>query len=521
MQADGQRTGIIYALILVVWGAVLIGAGSVVVGNHPVDAAHYADIAARIAAGERPHMDFLTPLGVAVAWPIAALAGPGLGAVFLKAQVLVLAVVLALAWWPAVSRLTQGLATAFGLLVAAVAGAMVYGGSSGALSVSMFYNRWAWAVAFSVMLIALVDPPDGRGETRDGLVAGLGLSLLALGKATFFVGLAPAVALAFLLRGAWRGLGAGLATGAVMALAATAWAGDPAFLLAYVEDLRVVAASGTRPYATAPFSEIVLGARFLPANLLLFGAVLMFRRLEMSRSALVLVVAAPGLLFITFQNWGNDPLWLAALGVALWGAALQAEHGRPARGGGDPLALGTAAVALALIAPVLANLAVSPMRNFQFDRAQAVPLLSPSDPTLLAPEKIANAIKVSLPGLDALEVGDGALPPCKLTRGYTAAMARIADRLAEDPRLTGKAVFVADSVSPLHLFGPFAPVRHGAVWYYGGTETIRRADFVLAPVCPTSRVVRDAALAAIADDPALSLTEIDRTDDYALYVLAR
>ncbi|RMD89665.1 MAG: hypothetical protein D6811_11880 [Alphaproteobacteria bacterium] len=278
--------------------------------------------------------------------------------------------------------------------------------------------------------------------------------------------------------------------------------------------------SGARPYATAPFGDIVLAPAFLPANLLLLASVLLLRRIDQTRSALVLIVLAPGFLFITFQNWGNDALWLVALGIALPATAQLAEMGRPARGGGDALTVAAGWLALALIAPVMVNLAVSPLRHFRLDRAQTAPLLGEAHPDFRATRSVADDIRVSLPGLDALD-SDAELLACQLTNGYAAAMGRIAERLAEDPRVAGKAALVADSVSPLHLMGPFAPIRHGAVWYYGGTETLRAADFIVAPVCPTAPNVRAAMLEAIRDDPALSLTEIDRTDDYVLYALGR
>lgn len=524
MRAEATWTAGAVILAAVVWTVLLVGRGVLLIDQHPADALHVADILTRMAAGERPHLDFMTPIGAAMFWPAALFNGQGLGHSILYGQVLFLWLMAPLIWWVAANRLPQFAAFALAVTAVAIIGAVIYGGTHGQLSVSMYYNRWAWAVATLVVVMILVDPPDGTRQLVDGLVLGLLMSVLALGKATFFVALLPAVVAALVLRGHFITAAMALVTGAAAALLATMQAGDPAFLWDYADDLMAVSEGGTRPYATAPLSDIVLGARHLPANLLLVVAVIALRAADQARAAAVLLIAAPGLLFVAFQNWGNDPIWLLALGFALIGAGNAAEATRPARGAATgPLVL-VALAALALIAPVMANLAVSPVQQVLTPVAGFSAVLADDQAgdfrirTRLAQEVRTNRGEADA---DPLTVAGRTYPDCRIERGYSAIMQRIAGALVEDGRTTGKSVFVADSISPLHLYGPTVPVRGGAPWYYGGTETLRRADFVLVPVCAISTRARNIAVRAIEADADLALVELSATPDFVLYTLSR
>jgi len=218
--------GILLGFLLIVLGieaGLLLGNGILLIDQHEGDALHVLQIALRMGQGEWPHLDFTTPIGVLAFAPVAWLIslGAGAGQALMGAGLLVALVMLPAIWWVGYTRLPGLYAYVFGAFLIILCTALVYGGPIQVASVSMFYNRWAWAAGFLLITLAIL-PSDRGGAAGDGLVTGLAMAFLLLSKVTFFAALLPGVLLALILRRNWStlliALGAGLTVVAVMTL---------------------------------------------------------------------------------------------------------------------------------------------------------------------------------------------------------------------------------------------------------------------------------------------------------------
>jgi len=127
---------------------------------------HLVDIVLRLEGGARIHEEVMTPLGPWGFMPFVLLshAGLGLGAALKWGQVAVAALLLGPVIWVGVSRMRAvPLALGFGAVVLLLASGMVYGGADPKISLSMHYNRWAWAIVFLPLALVLL-PAQRRGD---------------------------------------------------------------------------------------------------------------------------------------------------------------------------------------------------------------------------------------------------------------------------------------------------------------------------------------------------------------------
>jgi hypothetical protein len=456
-----------------------------------------AAIVLRMAGGEWPHLDFMTPIGVGAMAPIAGFvwAGAGVGHAFLLSQAAVAAALLPALWWVGVTRLGGGrLALGFGALAVSLCMALVYGGADTDVSVSMHYNRWAWAVAW-VLLAALLIPPDRSAPRLDGAMIGAGLASLAVIKITYFAAVAPVALLALLLRRQRRALAWAATTGLGVAGLVTALAG-PGLWLAYLGDLAAVAASETRPQPGLEFTGILGAPTHLAATLTLLGAVAVLRRSGRETEGLILLAAAPGLVLITWQNFGNDPQWLPLLAVAL--LAL-----RPAGQGGQAY-LSVALVAGALALPSTVNLASSIARLERVEPATSAPFLpgrAAHADLRVQTERLQTVLQnAPSPGFapDAAPTFWGTeLPACQMVAGGIRVLATMADEVAA-AGFAGRAALLADQIQPIWLMGDLGRLEGGAPWYYGGTPGLASAEIVVVPLCPMRTAARKQVIDALA-----------------------
>lgn len=109
----------------------------------------------------------MTPIGALAFWPVALLvkAGSGIGMAIIWSQVITALVFLPIVIWVGWSRLSPWVAALFGLCVMVLLLSLVHGEAARAVSISMHYNRLAWAAAFVAIVAALIPPPqriDGR-----------------------------------------------------------------------------------------------------------------------------------------------------------------------------------------------------------------------------------------------------------------------------------------------------------------------------------------------------------------------
>jgi len=525
----------LFGLIVLMGGAMLLK-GGLYLGKHEGDTLHLADMVLRMAeAGQWPHLDFSTPIGVLALAPVALFVwlGAGLGHAVIWAEVAVAMLLLVPLARTAATRFEPTGAMAYGAYVVVLCLALVHGEADAAVSLSMHYNRWAWAVVYIIVPLAAL---PGAGEPKpwvDGALIGLGMAALALLKITYFVGLAPAMLLAFAVRGDGRAFLAALFAGLSVAGLVTALAGA-GFWNAYLMDLLSVSQSSIRIVPGESFLGVIGAPAFIGGSLVLMATVALLRQSDRPSEGLLLLALAPGFFIITWQNFGNDPQWLVL--VAAFALARRPDPYRH-NGLGMPLkaSLTTAAVAaLAFATPSVVNLAFSPFRQAFASTEGMVPLLPnrPDHADLLVREarlfQVTSIQPLDLPGMpyesyrtrgkrDEPTVLNGeTLPECELQVGYSAWFETAAADLVS-AGYGDKRILVADLFSALWLYGPFPPLPGGAAWLYGGAPGIEAAEFVLVPLCPTKQRSRGEMLEFLAAQ-GWTLTEAHRT---ATYILAR
>ena len=117
-----------------------------------------------------------------------------------SAQLLVGALLFPAVLRVASSRLSGFWPYAYGAVVLLFCVALVHGEAQRAVSISMHYNRWAWAIAYIIIPLAILAPVRSPRPSLDGALIGIGLACLVLMKVTYFVSLAPGIAIAVLAR---------------------------------------------------------------------------------------------------------------------------------------------------------------------------------------------------------------------------------------------------------------------------------------------------------------------------------
>ncbi len=526
-------------LFIAVFGGLPVLKGGLYLDAHEGDSYHLLDILLRIEAGFAPHLDFSTPLGVFAFLPISAFlkAGFSVGEAMIFSQLAVAIMLLPAVVYVGVTRFSRPLAFLFGVLTLGLVLSLSFGGTSSGTSISMHYNRWSWAVAFVAVVLALVPARGPGGGKVDCALIGLCGAVLALTKITFFVALAPGVVVVVGMRWKVPGLVVMGAAGLVLAAVVTLAFG-PAFWADYLADLRLVSASEVRPSVGVPLATIIAGAPFLGATVLGVAAYVLLRRIGDDLAALALVLLVPGFIYVTYQNFGNDPLWLWLLAVLLM--ALRPVAGRASLKGHDlrGIMAGAAVAALALSFPSLVSHATSTLRHASYDTSQYRPMI----PAVEAHQDIfireGRAFKMTanvnrdqeleswaryselakrgpLPEFEGLT-----FPYCNWLAGTLASLERMAEDLAEAGLPSGSQLFVTDNLSALWLFGDFAPTTGGAPWYYGGLSGFENADYVVIPKCALVARVRGimigdlkgsgAGFSLVRDNEILALFKVER-----------
>lgn len=507
------------AALFAAYAVLLVLPGGLFLTTHDGDTLHMIAIVERMAQGQVPHRDFMTPIGALAFFPIAVLVRLGLdaGMAFAVAQAVVGGVMTALAVYVARRRMPAWAVGVFGALVLILCVALVHGGADIAVSVSMHYNRWAWALVF-VALVAAALPGEGRA---DGVVVGLCMAALVMTKVTFFVAAAPVVILAALLTGQTRMMMLAIGTGLVVAVALTVILG-PDYWTAYAGDLLTVAGSQIRPQPGLGLSQLILSPAYIAGTLLAVVGGFVLRAAGQQSAALILWGVAASGIYITYQNFGNDPKWLALMALLLALFALPLA-GRT-RGAALAIAFGSAILAL----PSFLNMAVSPLRHAAIPQADYTPLLAGTDwhQDVQFSRLKSNRVRGDVALVDGVRGFDApaTMPGPGTFRGEPLRDCRSGPKSAYFASITadlkdrglgqGQSIFALDIFSPYWLYGAHPPLRGGAPWYYDGLSGYADADLVLVPTCPTVVTMRR-ILAQDLDDAAL--TEIVRTPLYTLY----
>ena len=476
--------------------------GGLYLDTHEGDTYHLLDILFRMESGLQPHTDFVTPLGLLAFLPIVLLMqfGFGVGMALLWAQVAVALVLLPFVAYAAATRLPRRTAYAFGLFTIGLALALTYGGAETGASISMHYNRWAWAAAFVALVLAVLPGQSKPRPVLDGIAIGLLFAALLLIKITFFICLLPPVILALLWRGERAAFAGALVTG-LLAVIVVGVVYGPSHWFGYFADLRNVASSDVRPYVGAPFDGIVAGPAHVGSVLVAILSVFLLRQTGRSREGTVLIFLVPAFLYITYQNFGNDPKWLLILPVFLM--ALRPAPGAYQIAGVDLSDASTwlSVAAIALFFPSLANLTLSPINHAAIRSAGFLPMLPAQvdDQDIFIRTDRANTITAQV-HLDEtspvwakyredagreppLEIGGVEIEHCEFMAGSRAYFVEIAADLQAFGAPEGSQFFTTDILTAFWLFGPYAPLENGAPWYYGDLSGLENADYVLVPKC--------------------------------------
>lgn len=525
--------GIFVAFVLA-YGALPWLAGGLYLDNHEGDSYHFLDILLRMKAGQVPHLDFVTPLGVLTFLPIVLLmqAGFSAGAAIILAQLGVACLLLPFVVYVCSTRLTQGIALMFGLFTLGLVLALSYGSAGSGVTVSMHYNRWAWSISFVILALAMIPAMRAERPFLDGGIIGLLAGLLLLLKITYFVTIAPVAAVVLASRWGVRGIAAAVIGGLIVVISTTIYFG-PAFWLAYLHDLRVVTASDVRPFVGVPLNEIVVGPTYIAATLVGLATVMMVRKTHHAAVATAVVLLIPAFIYISYQNFGNDPQWLLFVPVLL--LALRPEEGFSQIFGVDlRKAMGTTAlVAVAVFFPSLFNIAMSPFEHLAFDRSRFVPMLPETaghqdvfiredrgymmtaqiwkdqepGPWAKYEERVERAPEPELAGVT--------FPNCEWMAGSRAFFDEITADLQASGIPEGSRIFTTDILVGFWMFGPFAAPENSAPWYYGGLSGLENSDYVLIPKCGFVNRVRGIMI----DDLAASDAEFTLVRDNALYAM--
>lgn len=535
-----MRSEIKFVAGLVLFAVTIVGmsllTGVLRLTGHEGDMMHAIDAALRMVDGQRQHIDYMTPLGVLATAPLALFlglgAGPGMS--MLLAQALMCVAFLPLIVLALRGRMTGGLRFVFAAAMVLMVTSLAFGGDNPSTSLAMYYNRWAW-VAAALIVVVLMIRPDRQSLATDALVLGFSVACLALLKVTYLIGLLPFALVAILHDRAWKLFAVSLLVLLIALAAATLAFGGIEFWRAYAWDLLATMVSPVRSNPGEDFGSLLGKPAHLPASMATLVAVVYWRKTGRLREGLLLLLLFPGLVYVTYQNWGNDPVWLFLVAILLLAIptpdAAREFWGIGARAFGRVLAL----VFLVIYAPSMINIATSVPRHLGHAASDFAPLFpDPAHDDLQVRRATQNTPRVSIPlrGVAFAETDedDEPAPPvtlngevleeCDLSTGLVGWLMQISKDIEDTGLADGKQVMLADILDPLWMFGPFERVEHGAPWYYGVDEGLETVDMVAVPLCPLSPISRRHKLAAIEDD-GLSLVEVARTEMVILLRLAR
>lgn len=507
----------ICALFVLAYGALPWLASGLFLDTHEGDSYHLLDVLTRMERGDVPHLDFVTPLGALSFWPALWFmqAGHSAGSALIFAQWSVALCLLPLVVYATSSRLNFWAGLYFGITTLGLVLALSYGTPNSGVGISMHYNRWAWSASFILLLVVLVPSKGVSRPWLDGTLAGVLIASLLLLKVTYFVTLAPVAAIALARMHGAKGLGYAMAAGAFVALLVTMQHGL-GFWLAYVSDLRLVAGTEIRPYVGTSFDQIVAGPRYITATLVGITAALVIRSVRNDATGFAVLLMIPAFLYVSYQNFGNDPQWLIFLPVLL--LALLPKDGEARVLGVDARRVGTFAsvAAFAVIFPSLFNIALSPVKHLSYGQARFLPMLPEAaghQDVFIRRDRAymmtAQVYRDQEPGPWVGYAEEVRRPPipefqgvrfahCEWMAGSRALLETLGADLAAAGLPDGSRLFAADLIAAYWFFAPVTPPKGSAPWYYGKLTGLQNTDYVMVPKCAFTAGVRNIVLREMA-----------------------
>jgi len=491
-----MRYGVFLILFLALQAALTLFPSGILITGHEGDLLHMIDAGVRMASGEIPHLDFMTPIGILGIAPFALFIklGSAAGEAAVLANLLVGAILLPAVWWVGSTRLSNVSAWFFGGLIVVLSTALIHGGGSLSIAMSMYYNRWCWAIVLIILVTLLFPARDKRGVAWvDPVIIGLGMAALMLTKMTFFVPLALAVILILVSAKRFRLLGRSLLIGAIAGVFVIAILGIE-FVFAYADNLLAVASGGAgRSYPGLDIAGVLSDPEMISGSFVLLATIVLFRKFGRMRQGLVLLILSPAFIYITFQNWGNDPKWLFFVMLYL-AAYLPKDDQKPILGmAARQVGILLIAVAATSIAPSAMSLIGSTTRAAFANRDEALKIPLPAEladlwmpkSRILVTDRTTNMINELPDEKDpAVEINGAALPDCIIDGGFIALTQAMVREIETVPGVIGSQVLTADVLNVGWLMGDLAPVKGAATWYYDDYSGFDTADYLMVPVCP-------------------------------------
>lgn len=532
---SGLRYTAFLAALIILFTATLLLPGKLLITAHIGDVLHVLDAGFRMAEGEIPHQDFMTPIGIFAFAPIALFLSLGFG----PAASMVLAnTFAALLLLPAIAfvgnRRLDGLQKyAFGAVVVIMTMAMIYGGVEAWTSYSMHYNRWAWAVTF-IVLAAMIFPlrsgnPDNLGDI---LVIGFGLSILAMLKITFFLAFGAATLLILLVTKRYKTIAGVAIIGAAVVGILTAFLGLD-FWFAYADDLLLVANAQVRIDPDRSLFEVLSNPDRVLGVIALLFSIIFFRMSSLKQQGLILLILTPPFVYVVHQNWGNDLKWLFLLGL-YFAVFLPNLANKQFFGVNAAKVSGIFSVVIfTLFAPTIVAMGTSIFRAsiFETKEYQIVPYtVVESDLWALGTPFADMAVKNFIPGAenpDTIEKPDNGtpfqhvfndeeLPVCSIMLDILGNMAVTIQHLEQFPETHGKQVLIADFLNALWMFADYERLTNGAPWYYHGDAGQQQAEYYFVPLCPSGPQFRSESNRAM-EQTGWQLEEVGRTSMFILF----
>lgn len=245
------------------------------------------------------------------------------------------------------------------------------------------------------------------------------------------------------------------------------------------------------------------------------------------------------MIYVTAQNFGNDPKWMWLLGLIL--LVLRPEPGKMAAFGIEART-GLLVIATGLMvgsAPSFVNLVASPFRNISEDPEEYIAMM----PNRLGHQDyrvyVEQALRYDIwlegdtegTGLewaredarrkDSVFLLGEELPRCNQMSGFQAWARTVAADLVEAGYDQGQQILNVDLLNVYWLLEPSLTPLHGAApWIYQGLPGWESADLILVPHCPLQQKVRNYMIDRInekLDAGETRLTEVRRTPLYTLW----
>jgi len=502
------------------------------INAHEGDLMHMMDATLRMADGELPHLDFMTPIGILGFAPVAGFVSLGyaLGKATLLANIAVAAALLPAVWWVGATRLKMGQALFFGAVVLIILTAAIFGGPTPLVSLSMYYNRWGWGIVFVVLATVLFRP---RVEIAESWVApgivGAGMAALAMLKMTFFAPLAPFVLLVLLLQRRFGLVFRAFMLGAIIGLGLLAWLGLDYFMAYFSDLLAVTGSQSDRVRPSKEFLSVMAGPTSLITTLVLMLGVMVFRKSGQMEEGLVVLLLLPVFSYITYQNWGNDPKWLLLLALYFWvnlpDKAIVVSFALPAR---DTLVV-LLFIALTVIFPSVITMATSPVRAAFVYRADYKPLPMNQITDIWLPERRVSGMPIRVPMesmgplfplQDPVEINGFEFPDCNGAETIVPMLLKMAQEAEALENVRGQPVLTADVLSINWLYADLARVKGAAPWYYGDFSGFDNAAFLMVPMCPIKPNLRRSMVSRF-DEAGYQLNEVFRSDLMVLYSIVK